>query len=411
MSEARIMIVEDERVVAEDIKEGLQNMGYAVTSVARSGEMAIKMAEKDRPDLVLMDIVLKGKMDGFETAKQFRSRFDIPVVYLSAYSDKNIMERAKHTEPFGYIVKPFREKELQINIEIGLYKYKMEKELKNSKDWFYTTLKSIGDAVIAVDMNRNVVFMNPTAQLLTGWNQKDGVGKKLNEVFKIFNGGNNNLIEVYENNSTNDFFSKGKAQTVLIDKYGIKLPVEETYTPITDNYGNTIGHVLVFHDTIDQKRTENELKMALKEWQNIFNAISDCVLILDLDGYILNSNGVYESMTGQKTENIIGQHCYNVMHCSSEFIKNDPIEKIKQNRIREYFELIDIEHRLRFQVTMDPIFSNSGDIIKAILIMRNVRDFLISSDSTHKTPETRNHKNKYFKGSSQTPKKFGTSFY
>jgi CheY-like chemotaxis protein len=84
MSEARIMIVEDERIVAEDIKEGLQNMGYAVTSVAKSGEMAIKMAENDRPDLVLMDIVLKGKMDGIETAKHFRSRFDIPVVYLNA---------------------------------------------------------------------------------------------------------------------------------------------------------------------------------------------------------------------------------------------------------------------------------------------------------------------------------------
>jgi len=386
MSEARIMIVEDERIVAEDIKEGLENMGYAVTSVAKSGEMAIKMVEKDRPDLVLMDIVLKGKMDGIETAKLFRSRFDIPVVYLSAYSDDKILERAKLTEPFGYVIKPFREKELQVNIEMGLYKHKMEKELKQSKEWFSTTLKSIGDAVVAVDKNSNVVFMNPTAQLLTGWDMINGVGKKLNEIFKIVN---------YAENEP----------TVLKDKYGIKLPVEDKFTPITDNYGNTIGHVLVFRDTIDQKRTENELKMALKEWQNIFNAISDCVLILDLKGYILNSNGLYESMIGLKTENIIGQHCYNVMHCSYEFIKDDPIEKIKQSRMREYFEYNDRERRLRFHVTMDPIFNNSGEIIRAILIMRNVRDYLNSSDSTHKTPETCNHQNKYFKGSPQTPKK------
>ena len=145
--------------------------------------------------------------------------------------------------------------------------------------------------------------------------------------------------------------------------------------------------------------------MALKEWQNIFNAISDCVLILDLKGYILNSNGLYESMIGLKTENIIGQHCYDVMHCSYEFIKDDPIEKIKQSRMREYFEYNDRERRLRFHVTMDPIFNNSGEIIRAILIMRNVRDYLNSSDSTHKTPETCNHQNKYFKGSPQTPKK------
>lgn len=384
MSEARIMIVEDERIVAEDIKEGLENMGYAVTSVAKSGEIAIKMAEKDRPDLVLMDIVLKGKMDGIETAKQFRSRFDIPVVYLSAYSDDRILERAKLTEPFGYIIKPFREKELQVNIEMGLYKHKMEKELKQSKEWFSTTLKSIGDAVIAVDNNHNVVFMNPTAQLLTGWDMINGVGKKLNEIFKIVNGVENKQIDVYEKNSKNDVEFNGKAQTVLIDKYGIKLPVEDKYTPINDNCGNTIGYVLVFRDTIDQKRTENELKMALEDWQNIFNAIYDCVFIIDIKGNILNTNGVFESMTGIKTENIIGKHCYKVMHCSSDFIKNDPIENIIQNRMRECFELTDKEHRLRFQVTMDPIYSNSGEIIKAILIMHNVTGSKLSEKKHEK---------------------------
>ena len=373
MSEARIMIVEDERIVAEDIKEDLQNMGYAVTSVAKSGEMAIKMAENDRPDLVLMDIVLKGKMDGIETAKHFRSRFDIPVVYLSAYSDEKILERAKLTEPFGYVIKPFREKELQVNIEMGLYKHKMEKELKESKEWFSTTLESIGDAVIAVDTNSNVVFMNPTAQLLTGWDKINGVGKKLNEIFKIVNYAENEPIEVYNKNSKNDVFEfNGKTQTVLKDKYGIKLPIEDKFTPITDNHGNTIGHVLVFRDTIDLKRTENELKMALKDWENIFKAISDCVFILDMKGNILNTNGVFESMTGLKTENIIGKHCFKVMHCSSDFIKYDPIENIIQNRMRECFELKDKEHRLRFQVTMDPIYSNSGEIIKTILIMHQV---------------------------------------
>ena len=123
--------------------------------------------------------------------------------------------------------------------------------------------------------------------------------------------------------------------------------------------------------------------MALKDWENIFNAISDCVLILDLKGNILNTNGVFESMTGLKTENIIGKHCYKVMHCSSEFIKNDPIENLIQNRMRECFELTDKEHRLRFQVTMDPIYSNSGEIIKAILIMHKVT----GSKIAEKTPE------------------------
>ncbi len=373
MPEAKILIVEDERIVAEDVKEGLQGLGYSVNQVARSGKMAIKMVEENRPDLVLMDIVLKGKMDGIETAEQIRSRFNIPVVYLTAYCDEKILERAKITEPFGYVIKPFREKELHVNIEMALYKHKIEKELRESKDWFSITLESIGDAVIAVDLNGNVVFINPTAQLLTGWNLKDGMGKKLNEIYNIVNGENDELIETHIQNSAQEIFRfKQVVQKVLIDKFGIQVPVEDKFKPIKDNDGNTIGCVLVFRDTIDQKRIENALKMALKDWQNIFSAISDGVLILDLEGCILQSNGILESIMGIKTGNIIGQHYYNVVHCSSDFINYDPFEKIIQNRMRESFELEDKKRALKFQVTMDPIYSNSGEIIKAILIMRNV---------------------------------------
>lgn len=373
MSEARIMVVEDERIVAEDIKESLQSMGYTVASVARSGKMAIKMVEENRPDLVLMDIVLKEKMDGIEAAKQIRSRFNIPVVYLTAYSDEKILERAKTTEPFGYVIKPFREKELQVNIEMALYKHKIENELKESKEWFFTTLKSIGDAVISVDLNGNVAFMNPTAQLLTGWNMEDAAGKKLNEIYNIVNGETDEQIETHIKNSTQEIFRfKHVVQKVLIDKYGIQVPVEDKYKPIKDNNGNVLGCVLVFRDTIDQKRIENTLKKALKDWRDIFNAISDGVLILDLEGHILDSNGVFESTMGIKTENIIGKHCYDIIHRSSDFTRYDPFERMKQNRMRESFEFKDKERGLRFQVTMDPIYSDSGEIIKAILIIRNV---------------------------------------
>ncbi len=372
MSDARILVVEDERIVAEDIKESLQTMGYIVASVARSGKMAIKMVEENKPDLVLMDIVLKDKMDGIETAKEIRSRFNIPVVYLTAYSDEKILERAKTTEPFGYVIKPFREKELQVNIEMALYKYKIEKELKDSKEWFFTTLKSIGDAVISVDLNGNVAFMNPTAQLLTGWNLEDGVGKKLNEIYNIVNGETNEQMKTDINNPTQEIFRFKQVQKVLIDKYGIKVPVEDKYKPIKDNNGNTLGCVLVFRDTIDQKRIENTLKKALKDWRDIFNAISDAVFIVDVEGCILNSNGVFENMMGITTENIMGKHCYNIIHRSSEFMKDDPFERMKQNRMREFFEFEDRGRGLRFQVTMDPIYSDSGEIIKAIIIIRKV---------------------------------------
>ena len=130
MVKAKIMIVEDEWTVADDIKMFLERLGYTVTSVSSSGEEAIQNAEKDKPDLVLMDIVLEGEMDGIEAASEIRTRFNIPIVYLTAYADDKILERAKITEPSGYIVKPFVNEDLKINIEMALYKDKTEKEGK-----------------------------------------------------------------------------------------------------------------------------------------------------------------------------------------------------------------------------------------------------------------------------------------
>ncbi len=130
MSKARIMIVEDEWTVAEEIKMVLQSFEYTVTSMSSSGEEAIQNAEKDKPDLVLMDIVLEGEMDGIEAANEIRSRFNIPIIFLTAYTDEKILERASITEPFGYIVKPFVNEDLKISVEIAMYKYRIEKERK-----------------------------------------------------------------------------------------------------------------------------------------------------------------------------------------------------------------------------------------------------------------------------------------
>ncbi len=126
MTNARIMIVEDEWIAAEDTRNSLQNLGYSVSSLASTGKEAIQKAKEDKPDLVLTDIVLEGEMDGIEVAKQIYSSFDIPFIYLTAYADDKILERIKITEPFGYIVKPFTNEDLKIAIELALYKHKAE---------------------------------------------------------------------------------------------------------------------------------------------------------------------------------------------------------------------------------------------------------------------------------------------
>jgi len=134
MVEGRILIVEDEYIVAMGIKRMLKSLGYTVTGVALSGEDAISKAELTFPDIVLMDIMLKGDMDGVEAAKKIRERFDVPVVYLTAYSDNKILERAERTEPFGYIIKPFDEKDLYSSIEVALQRYRKEKQGNNYRE-------------------------------------------------------------------------------------------------------------------------------------------------------------------------------------------------------------------------------------------------------------------------------------
>ena len=132
MTLKKILLVEDEMIVAEDIAGRLTKLGYAVSEIVSSGEAAIKACQENRPDLVIMDIVLKGSMDGIEAAQYIRNFFGVPVVYLTAYADKETLERAKITEPFGYILKPFKENDLYATIEISLQRHEVEVKMSQA---------------------------------------------------------------------------------------------------------------------------------------------------------------------------------------------------------------------------------------------------------------------------------------
>jgi PAS domain S-box-containing protein len=248
------MIVEDERIIAEDIQRSLKNLGYKISSIASSGNKAIEDAEKYHPDIVLMDIVLKGDMDGIEAAGQIRLRFNIPVIYLTAYSDEKMLERAKITEPFGYIIKPFNERELHINIEIALYKYKMEKKLMESERLLCATIKSLGEAVIATDINGSITIMNPFAECLTCWKQEDALGKPLMTVLNIVCEDTGQQAENPVAKVMREGIFYGLAvNTVLKTKEGAVLPVDIIGTAIKDDNNNIIGTVIIFDD-ITQRR-------------------------------------------------------------------------------------------------------------------------------------------------------------
>lgn len=273
MVRSKILIVEDESIVALNIKNRLEGLGYAVVATISSGESAIEAAAKNRPDLVLMDIKLKGKIDGIEAAGQIRSRFQIPVVYLTAYTDDETLNRAKLTEPYGYILKPFESRDLCTTIEIALYKHQMEQQLWEKKQWLATTLKSIGDAVITTDSQGLVTFMNPVAEALTCWKQEEVLGNDLTQVFYTINETTRELVDNPVELALRDGVTVGlDNDTLLITKHGSEIPIDDSASPIKNDVGQVLGAVLVFHDVTRQQqvkafleRTNEELEVRVAE--------------------------------------------------------------------------------------------------------------------------------------------------
>ncbi len=158
MAKTSVLVVEDESIVAKDIQNSLKKLGYAVPAVVNSGEDAIDAAGEHRPNLILMDIMLKGDISGIEAAEQIKNRYRIPVIFLTAYADESTLSKAKVTEPYGYIIKPFKEIDLHTSIEMALYKHGKEQEVRKERDLYSSIVldKSVEDCIFVKSNSRLV---------------------------------------------------------------------------------------------------------------------------------------------------------------------------------------------------------------------------------------------------------------
>ena len=265
MRKTKILVVEDESIVARDIRNMLLGLGYEVTAVVPGAKTAVQKAQETNPDIVLMDVMLQGEITGVEAAEQIYTNFSIPVVYLTAYADSTTVQQAKKTEPFGYIIKPFEERELQTTIEIALYKYKMQMELKDRERWLSTILKSIGDGVIATNKNGEITFMNPLAETLTGWKLNQALDRTLSDVFKVMNQKPGKMQRISIKRILKGEETALSDESILVSKNGKKTPIDPRLEPIKDDNGNISGSVLAFTDITARKMAEDELKRSFEQ--------------------------------------------------------------------------------------------------------------------------------------------------
>lgn len=255
-----ILVVEDESIVALDLQESLRAMGYDPYAVAASADEAIACVTERCPDLVLMDIRIRGDRDGIETAAMLRERFLVPVLFLTAHADDATVARAKATTPHGYLLKPVRAAELRSAIEVALYRHEVEKRLRERERWFSTTLRSIGDAVITVDLAGKVTFMNQVAERLTGVTLDQALGKPAGDVIRLDHGESGHdttpLDRALLHRETVEL-----VEAALVGGGTDTRIIADSAAPVIDK-GQLLGAVMVFRDVTEQKQLQQRLELA-----------------------------------------------------------------------------------------------------------------------------------------------------
>jgi PAS domain S-box-containing protein len=244
---ASVLVAEDESIVRADVEDYLKSFGYRVAASVASGEEAKRQATKLRPDLVLMDIILSGKVDGIEAGKYIQRKLGIPVVFVTAHGDERTLERAKLNAPFGYVLKPFNDRELRTAIEIAIFRHRAEEELVRLHQWLKAIVNSMDEAVVVTDKWGFITLFNECAAALTGWKPQKAVGKALGQVVQFFHGENRQPVLLPLNEAL--LQSSGKAsheQLVLASAKGAETPVRFSIASMTDSNGEINGVILKF---------------------------------------------------------------------------------------------------------------------------------------------------------------------
>ena len=246
MEKTKILVVEDESIVAKDIQNSLIKLGYDVPSTASSAVIAYDKLDELKPDLVFLDIKLKGDADGIQIAERIKTEYDIPVIFLTSFVDKSTLDRAKVTEPYGYLVKPFNENDLQSTVEMALYKFKKDQELRTNKQMYANALSHLQEAIIITDVEGKITFMNPKAESITGFGSESASGKEISSLIRL----DNDQVKLFSQESFKQHINSGTMLsagemnvTIVRDNSSMKSSVISS--PVNDEKNQLIGNAFV----------------------------------------------------------------------------------------------------------------------------------------------------------------------
>ncbi|MFZ2169669.1 MAG: EAL domain-containing protein [Methylococcaceae bacterium] len=315
MSATKIMIVEDEGIIAMDIRNQLVGFGYEVVATAFSGEQAVTLATQLRPELVMMDIVLKGSMDGIEAAQTIMESLHIPVIFLTAYSDPATIQRVKATGAYGYLIKPFRSDELHASIEVVLYKHQLELKLKESEQWFAKTLHCISDAVIATDLEGRIQFMNSVAEKALAWRMEQAKGTAISELMTLLTESNRMSVENPVLMTLKSLaVTSLNCATLCVTRSAEEFPIDGGAAPILNDDGALLGAVMVFRDMTERRQIENLLRESQEYFHSAFDLAAIGMALVAVDGRFLQVNNSLSKIFGYSEEELLRTNLQMLTH-------------------------------------------------------------------------------------------------
>ena len=360
MAKVKILVVEDEAITANDIQNRLNDLGYDVPAIAASGEGAIKKVEEIEPDLVLMDIVLKGDMDGTEAAEQIRDRFDIPVVYLTVYMDEERLEKTKVIEPYGYIIKPIEDKELRPAIEMALQRHKLEKALRTAEQDWRNLFNSLDDVILITDRDYNIESINEIGLKLLGKSKEDVIGQKC---YQVISGVDNPGEECPCRKSleTKKVESLDRYEEIFGKYYSIKS------SPIFDENGEIIKFVHLRRDITERMLIMKERDNSYKFLEAVIENIPDPVYLKDSQYRFSLVNQAYCDLFEVKKEEIIRKE--RVYETDKEIFQTGKAVEIPEQSFTDHKGKRHYTHLKKV-----PLIDNSGNVTHVLTISRDITE-------------------------------------